>query len=300
MFKNQARKTDRSQYRTFVSNAKPLHEWSQLSNLWSRSQSHERFAALIEWSRCHRSPLIRSLVGGTLESSAFCHGVRPLLPPIDQNARTRKTVLMPLALAAASTEDIDIFADATISDGIGRGAWAFSVPIFQLKTAGFSEGPSIQYLETKAVIEGVKTVLAIDRTPRLLRIHTDSQETIQLLSYVANRKPIPERKSLLPLKSLYQEAVQTVRGRRLVAVAVSSKRREHKDCHRRAAACFQRMVAADPVLAWKVALAQDEDRLRSLSSERVALQARLEEVECQQALIRARLAGLRLAPPVVP
>ncbi len=204
---------------------------------------------------------------------------------------------MPLALPAASSADIDTFADATISDGIERGAWAFLVPVLHLRSAGASEGPSIQYLETKPVIEGLKTVLAIDRTPRLLRVHTDSQETIQLLSFVANGKPIPERKSFLPLKSLYEEAVQIVRGRRLVAAAVSSKGTEHKDCHRRAAACFQRMVAADPVLAWKVALAQDEDRMRSLSSERSALQARLEGVECQQALVQARLSGLRLAQP---
>jgi hypothetical protein len=193
---------------------------------------------------------------------------------------------------AASPLEIDLFGDASYQPLIATGTWAFSVPALGLEGVGLGTGAGVEYFEGMAALSSIRSVLEIDRTPRPLRVHSDSELALQFLQRAVKREPLPTRKSFDRVRPLYDLAIGLAAKRRIVPVRVAPTRPEHGDCHRRAAKKLRHELATNPTLAWQLALRTEQHRLEALVKEQTTLQLRLEALEEQAVLIGTRIRAL--------
>jgi|SRR5947209_7542503 len=194
-------------------------------------------------------------------------------------------------------DEIQLFGDASYQYLITTGSWAFSAPALGLEGAGTGNGPSIEHFEIMAVVQGITTIINLDRTRRPIRVHTDSELAIRLLQCAVKDEPLPSRKSFDRLRALYERARALTGHRHLLAGKVSSLRPEHQECHRRAAKRLRDELAADAVLAWRLALRKEETRLEAVLKEKTTFQARLGALDEEELLLGIRIRALTQTRP---
>ena len=134
----------------------------------------------------------------------------------------------------AGPEVISIYADASYSEEVRVGCWAYTLPTFAIMKSGIEPGCSNNRLEFAAVVQGLSTATALDHTPRPIHVNTDSDYVIALMENVAKRVTLPDRKSYRVIRDLYTQACDLTFER----TVMTSRRRlgdpHHTACDRKA------------------------------------------------------------------
>jgi ribonuclease HI len=129
---------------------------------------------------------------------------------------------------------VAVYADASFAHEIGIGSWAFAVPSFPVDGLGIEPAPSCNRLELTGVVRGIANVVGVDRSGRALRVFSDSEFAIAVMSHVARRVPMPDKKGYRPVADLYTEACDLTAGRRVETVQRPVGDPHHAGCDRRA------------------------------------------------------------------
>jgi ribonuclease HI len=133
-------------------------------------------------------------------------------------------------LLGAGPEVLAMYADASFSDEIRIGCWAYSVPSFPLLKHGFEPGGCINRLELAAVVHALADTAALDRSQRAYHIHTDSEFVVGIMQHISRRERIPERQSYIRMADLYQQACDTIAGRTVTVTRRARGDLHHKVC----------------------------------------------------------------------
>ena len=62
--------------------------------------------------------------------------------------------------------EVAVFADASASDDLGIGSWAYSIPTFDVCGAGIDHGGHIERYELAGVVSGIEAAANIDASTR--------------------------------------------------------------------------------------------------------------------------------------
>lgn len=141
------------------------------------------------------------------------------------------------------------------------GAWAYAADGFGLEGSGAGAGPSVEYFEILATLSGLEAILAVDRTQRVIRVHTDSEFALRFLRYASERAPLPRSKAMDRVRMRYEGATTLISQRCVYFSKVTHSMPEHKACHRSAARRLRQELAGCPDMKQRVGFRTAEQRV---------------------------------------
>jgi hypothetical protein len=190
---------------------------------------------------------------------------------------------------AAGPSVLPIFSDASYSHPVSWGAWAYFISEFGLRGEGSGPGPSVEFFELVGALKSLETVIAIDRTQRAVRLHSDSAFCLSFLRRASERAPLPRSKAMDRVADLYARAVELTSRRIVHFSKVTHRVSEHNTCHRCAAKRLRHELAKYPTINQQMPVSSEEQRLECLLRARGALQYRLREIDEELVTIHERI-----------
>lgn len=147
-----------------------------------------------------------------------------------------------MLLLKPASREIAVYGDGSFSSNLLAGAWATHIPAFRLQRASFSAGPSCEYFEFCALVEGMRAALAIDHTSRPLRLHTDSEYVMLVLRYLSSRSNLPARRSFDRIRDLYARTIHLIGTRPIRWRRARTASPFHRVCHQLAITTLRQHV----------------------------------------------------------
>ena len=97
---------------------------------------------------------------------------------------------------------VDVFADASAYGDLGVGSWAFRIPSFDIIGTGIERGNHVDRFELAGAVSGIEAAARIDASMRPIRVHTDSQFVMSVLTRLAEATEMPPRRSFDRVRDL--------------------------------------------------------------------------------------------------
>jgi ribonuclease HI len=173
-----------------------------------------------------------------------------------------------------------VYADASFADEISVGSWAYLIPAFPMMHCGVEPGSSNNHLEFMAVVHGLTTAAGLDHTGRTFNVYTDSQFAMTLMTHVAHRDQLPERRAYRHVADLYKHACDITTGRKVKASLRTAGDALHTLCDSAARQELRRYCAQDE-WARRILIKRLEARQRRLLKQISALQITLDAIQNQ-------------------
>ena len=175
--------------------------------------------------------------------------------------------------------EIALYGDGSFSCEAQAGAWAAHAPALGLHVTGIGRGCSSEQFELLALLEGMRSVLAIDHTARPLNLHTDSDITLTVVRCLSTRSELPARKSFDCLRELYAHARNVIGTRSMHASKARTGSPFHRVCHCAARRALRAHVRILLVTDFEVRLRYEECRRKQCLLELEKLRGRTSQVE---------------------
>ena len=165
--------------------------------------------------------------------------------------------------------EVDVFADASASDDLGVGSWAYLIPTFDVRGAGIDNGGHIERYELAGAVSGIEAAASIDYSTRPIRVHTDSDFVLAVLKQLAETAELPPRRSYNRVRDLVQR-VSTALGSRVLSFSrCNGDAADHQRCHLAALSEIRTYIQQNVVLRRELALKREEQKLSGLLRRRI-------------------------------
>jgi ribonuclease HI len=189
--------------------------------------------------------------------------------------------------------EIAVFADASASDDLGIGSWAYSIPSFDLCGAGIDHGGHIERYELAGAVNGIEAVASIDASTRTIHVHTDSDFVLAVLTRLAEAAALPPRRSYDRVRDLIHRA-STALGRRILSFSrCNGDSVDHQRCHLAALSKIRFHIQNDALLRRDFALKREEQTLSGLLRRRIQLEKQLQILDLELAVSDTNFRAIR-------
>ena len=189
--------------------------------------------------------------------------------------------------------EIAVFADASASDHLGIGSWAYNIPTFEVCGAGIDKGGHIERYELAGAVSGIEAAASIDASVRPIHVHTDSGFVLAVLKHLAETAELPPRRSYERVRDLIQRA-STALGPRLLSFSrCNGDSADHQRCHLAALREIRWYIHNDVLLRRDLALKREEQKLSGLLRRRIQLEKQLQALDLELAISDTNLRAIR-------
>ena len=189
--------------------------------------------------------------------------------------------------------EIAVFADASASDHLGIGSWAYSIPTFDVCGAGIDNGGHIERYELAGAVSGIEAAASIDGSTRPIHVHTDSGFALAVLKHLAETAELPPRRSYDRVRDLIQRASIALRPRILSFTRCQGDSADHQRCHLAALSEIRWHIQNDVLLRREIALKREEQKLSELLKRRIQLEKQLQRLDLELAISDTNLRVIR-------
>ena len=189
--------------------------------------------------------------------------------------------------------EVDVFADASASDCLGVGSWAYLIPALGLRGAGIDNGGHIERYELVGAVSGIEAAAGIDASLRPFHVHTDSDFVLSVLKRLAERTEFPPRQSYDRVRDLIQRASAAIGPRILESSRCNGHSASHQRCHLAALSEIRRYIQNDSLLCTDLALKREEQKLKGLLRQRIQLEKHLQTLDLELAISETNLRAIR-------
>jgi hypothetical protein len=188
---------------------------------------------------------------------------------------------------------IAVFADASASDHLGIGSWAYIIPTFDVCGAGIDNGGHIERYELAGAVSGIEAAARIDASTRPIHVHTDSGFVLAVLKYLAATAELLPRRSYDRVRDLIQRASTALGPRILSFSRCNSNSADHQRCHLAALREIRWYIHNDVLLRRDLALKREEQKLSGLLRRRMQLEKQLQALDLELAISDTNLRTIR-------
>jgi ribonuclease HI len=189
--------------------------------------------------------------------------------------------------------EVAVFADASASDHLGIGSWAYSIPAFDVCGAGIDSGGHIERYELAGAVSGIEAAASIDGSNRPIHVHTDSDFVLAVLKHLAENAELPARRSYDRVRDLIQRA-STAMGRRILSFTrCNGDSADHQRCHLAALSEIRWHIQNDVRLRRDLAIKREQQKLSGLLKRRIQLEKQLQALDLELAITDTNLRAIR-------
>jgi len=189
--------------------------------------------------------------------------------------------------------EVDVFADASASDDLGVGSWAYLIPTFDVRGAGIDHGGHIERYELAGAVSGIEAAASIDYSTRPIRVHTDSDFVLAVMKHLAETADLPPRRSYNRVRDLVQRASTALGPRVLSFSRCNGDAADHQRCHLAALGKIRWHIQHNVVLRRDLALKREEKKLSGLLRRRIQLEKELQKLDLELAISDTNLRAIR-------
>ena len=189
--------------------------------------------------------------------------------------------------------EVAVFADASASDDLGIGSWAYSIPAFDVSGAGIDHGGHIERYELAGAVSGIEAAASIDASTRPIHVHTDSDFVLAVLKRLAETAELPPRRSYDRVRDLIQRASTALGPRILSFSRCNGDSADHQRCHLAALSKIRFHIQNDVLLRRDLALKREEQKLSRLLTRRIQLEKQLQTLDLELAISDTNLRAIR-------
>lgn len=189
--------------------------------------------------------------------------------------------------------EVNVFADASASDDLGVGSWAYLIPTFDVYDAGIDNGGHIERYELAGAVSGIEAAAGIDSSPRPIRVHTDSDFVLAVLMHLAEKVELPTRRSYNRVRDLVHRASTALGPRILTFSRCNGNSADHQRCHLNALGAIRGHIRNCPRLQTGLALKREEQKISRLLKERIRLEKQIGKLDFELLISNTNLRALR-------
>jgi ribonuclease HI len=180
--------------------------------------------------------------------------------------------------------EVAVFADASASDDLGIGSWAYNIPAFGVCGAGIDSGGHTERYELAGAVSGIEAAASTDASTRPIHVHTDSDFVLAVFKHLAETAKLPPRRSYDRVRDLIQRASTALGPRRLLFSKCKGDSADHQRCHLIALSEIRWHIQNDILLRRDLALKREERKLAGLLKRRIQLEKQLQTLDLELAI----------------
>ena len=189
--------------------------------------------------------------------------------------------------------EVAVFADASASDVLGIGSWAYSIPAFDVSGVGIDHGGHIERYELAGAVGGIEAAASIDASTRPIHVHTDSDFVLAVLKRLAETAELLPRRSYDRVRDLIQRASTALGPRILSFSRCNGDSADYQRCHLAALSRIRFHIQNNVLLRRELALKREEQKLSVLLKRRIQLEKQLQILDQELAISDTNLRAIR-------